>query len=215
MIVSNTRLIEPLRPIVTSVMDATKDIPEDRVAVLSDALDSLRSYWGKHEDIKLTFICTHNSRRSHLSQVWAQVAACYFGVDQKTVSTFSGGTEATACNPRTVRAFRRAGFSVVQMDQSDNPRYFIQFAEESTPLKLFSKVYDQDGNPTEGYAAFMTCDHADQNCPIVRGAAARISLPFIDPKESDGTERESETYFSRLQEIGRDIFWIFSRLEQK
>ena len=30
--------------------------------------------------IKLHFICTHNSRRSHLSQIWAQAMAAYYKV---------------------------------------------------------------------------------------------------------------------------------------
>ena len=33
------------------------------------------------EGVRVLFICTHNSRRSHNSQIWAQVAAYYYGFD--------------------------------------------------------------------------------------------------------------------------------------
>ena len=46
--------------------------------------------------IQLMFVCTHNSRRSHISQQRAQASAAYLNVDN--VQTFSGGTEATAFN---------------------------------------------------------------------------------------------------------------------
>jgi arsenate reductase len=37
----------------------------------------------------------------------------------------------------------------------------------------------------------MTCSEADKNCPIVLGALDRISLPYNDPKEADGTPEEA------------------------
>ena len=53
-------------------------------------------------------ICTHNSRRSHLGQLWLAIGADFFELPQ--LETFSGGTEATAFNPRAVAALHRVGF---------------------------------------------------------------------------------------------------------
>lgn len=49
-------------------------------------------------------ICTHNSRRSHLSQLWAQVASFHFGIDQ--VAVYSAGTQARAIYPMILETLR-------------------------------------------------------------------------------------------------------------
>jgi len=156
----------------------------------------------------LNFICTHNSRRSHISQIWAQAAATYYGVEN--IHCYSGGTEATAFNPRAVKAMNDVGFNIIKTDDTENPRYEVRFSETQDPLIAFSKVYSDAFNPARGYAAVMTCSHADENCPLVIGAEVRISLPFNDPKEFDGTPMESEKYHERVLEIGREISYAFS-----
>jgi arsenate reductase len=193
-------------------------IPEDdgRRAILEAAARSLSN---AAEDMStplpVTFICTHNSRRSHLAQVMAQVAADFFKDDGGLpITAFSGGTEATACNPRTVRALRRAGFPVVDMSGGDNPVYLLQYAENVLPMNLFSKVFDRAGNPVEKHVAVMTCDRADADCPVVPGATARISLPYVDPKAADDTPGEASVYDQRLHEIGREMFFLFRRIAE-
>jgi hypothetical protein len=162
---------------------------------------------------RLTFICTHNSRRSHLSQIWAQTAAAFYGIPG--VETYSGGTEATACNPRTVKALRRAGFSVVNpTPEKGNPRYLVQYAEEAPPLEAFSKVYDQGGNPDSEFAAVMTCSDADHACPMVRGCESRFAVPYIDPKVADDTAAESATYDERSEQIAREMLYLMSQVER-
>jgi protein-tyrosine-phosphatase len=168
-----------------------------------------RTRSGKPAD--LTFICTHNSRRSHLSQLWAQTAAYYFGIDG--VATYSGGTEATAFNPRAVAAIERAGFVVEKVDEKDNPIYTVRYADQAAAMECFSKVYDQEPNPKEGFAAIMTCSAADEACPIVSGAAERIAIPFDDPKAFDGTDQEAEKYDERCLQIAREMLFAFSQVE--
>lgn len=129
--------------------------------------------------VNLTFICTHNSRRSHMSQIWAAVAAFCYGVDG--VVAFSGGTEATAFNPRAVAAMERAGFHV-QNPGGENPHYLVSFSEKSPALECFSKTFDDPFNPKQHFAAVMTCSEADKNCPLVPGASGRISIPIRIPK---------------------------------
>ena len=212
---SELLLLENLHPVLMDLQKEWKPNDPNRLQLLNTVVNKLTNYFESVDSAQLTFICTHNSRRSHLSQIWAQVASEYFSLNGVGVTTYSGGTEATACNPRTVNALRRAGFSVVQSTKNNNPIYLLQYADNRLPMKLFSKVYDQDGNPNTGYAAVMTCDHADQNCPIVRGCMTRVSFPFVDPKIADDTPEESQTYDDRLKEIGREIFYVFRNLEMK
>lgn len=175
-------------------------------------LDSL-SGWLREEEkkggpIRLVFICTHNSRRSHFGQVWSAVAARKFG--WKNVETFSGGTEATACNPRSVAAFQRAGLKV-ENPGGENPRYLVKMGEELPPLVCFSKKFSDPFNPQSAFAAVMTCTQADRACPIVPGASYRISIPYEDPKVSDGTPQEAATYDARCRQIAAEMMYVFSR----
>jgi len=183
-------------------------IPDNRKAILVQLAAFVRQKSADHQPALLNFICTHNSRRSHLSQLWAQAAAHYYNV--KNVKCFSGGTEATAFNPRAVNAMAEVGFQITTTDASANPKYEVRFSDSAPAVTAFSKVYSDSFNPATGFAAIMTCSHADENCPIVFGAEKRISLPFDDPKDFDGTDQEAVKYYERVLEIGREICFAFS-----
>jgi len=159
---------------------------------------------------RLTFICTHNSRRSQLAQVWAKTAAEYFGVP--AVETYSGGIEATAFDARAAAALARSGFRVEVRSEGENPVYVVRYAAHTPPVECFSKVYGQPPNPVRGFCAVMTCSSADEACPIVAGAAARISLPYQDPKDFDGTDQEGAAYEDRCRQIAREMLAAFSRV---
>jgi arsenate reductase len=73
-------------------------VPKDRNDVLLTLVEYIQNKVNANEEIRLNFICTHNSRRSHLSQIWAQTMAFHFGI--KNVFCYSGGTEATAMFPK-------------------------------------------------------------------------------------------------------------------
>jgi protein-tyrosine-phosphatase len=165
------------------------------------------------EQVELTFICTHNSRRSHMAQIWAQTAAAYYGVDH--VISYSGGVEVTAFNPRAVKALEDVGFKISKKSESSNPNYEVSFSNDAMPIKAFSKKYDAEGNPKQGFAAVMTCSQADKQCPIVSGSIARISIPYEDPKQADGTPQESAVYKERVEQIGREITYAFSLVTSK
>ncbi|GJQ61677.1 MAG: arsenate reductase [Melioribacteraceae bacterium] len=187
-------------------------IPEGRKNILSQIIDYITKHQSR-ETINLNFICTHNSRRSIISQIWAQVAAYYYGVDK--IVTWSGGTEATAFNPRAVKAIRSTGVSIKQTSDSENPRYQVEFAREIEPLVVFSKKYNDPFNPQSEFCAVMTCDSADEACPVVFGSDARVALTYKDPKEFDGTEKEAQMYAKRTFEIATEIFWMFSQIAEK
>lgn len=186
-------------------------IPEDRIPVIQSMVDYILGKIKSGEEIRLNFICTHNSRRSQFSQIWAQTAADYIGVK---AFCYSGGVEVTAFNERAVAAIRRDGFKVVQKGD-DNPVYFIFHGQEAEPIVTFSKVYDDPINPNSGFAAVMTCDHADENCPFIPGAEVRIPLRFEDPKAFDGTDLEEKMYTERSHQIGAELFLIFQKVKEK
>ncbi len=166
----------------------------------------------KHHDhlpIQLMYVCTHNSRRSHFGQVWAAVAAAYYGVSN--VFTFSGGTEATAFNPNAIKALRAVGFVVEKQEESSNPEYKVSFGEHLNTT-CFSKVYNHTSNPSVGFAAIMTCSDAEQNCPFIPGAELRIAITYRDPKEFDGTEKEEAAYLERSEQIARECLFVFSQI---
>lgn len=185
-------------------------IPAERQDELRRLSGYVRSSLESTGVAKLTFICTHNSRRSHLSQIWAKVAADTFGLNG--VQTFSGGTEATAMNPRVVASLRRFGFQIdIDTAADPNPCYRVRYTNDSDPLECFSKVYDQPPNPQSAYCAIMTCSSADQACPFVPGCELRLPIRYEDPKISDDTPAESTVYDERSRQICREMLFAMAR----
>lgn len=191
-------------PEIKSFLDkaASVKITDERKLMLNQIVNYIKS----SNDPNLNFICTHNSRRSHLSQIWAQVFAHHYRIK---IATFSGGTEATAFHPNAVAALKRAGFEITAGEGS-NPKYSVSFSEDTDPMICFSKTFDDPINPQSDFAAVMTCSEADADCPLVPGASARIKLFYEDPKVSDGTPEEAKTYDERCAEIASEMNYVFS-----
>lgn len=190
------------------VVPAMAAIPDERKASLDLIAAFIREQRDSSRTADLVFICTHNSRRSILSQVWAATAAASFGIEH--VRTFSGGTEATAFNPRAIEALRRAGFHVA-VPKGENPRCTVAISKERGTEPCWSKRYDDHANPQQGFCAVMTCSDADRNCPIVHGAMDRISLPYRDPKEADGTPEETARYDERCLQIAAEMWYVMQQ----
>ncbi|MCB0766815.1 MAG: protein-tyrosine-phosphatase [Flavobacteriales bacterium] len=193
------------------VIPAMAEIPFDRKESLDLIAAFVKDRKAEGATADLTFICTHNSRRSILGQVWAATAACAFGLDH--VRTFSGGTEATAFNPRAIEALRRAGFHVA-VPKGDNPRCTVAISKERATEPCWSKRYNDPANPQRDFCAVMTCSEADKNCPIVFGALDRISLPYQDPKEADGTPEEAARYDERCLQIAAEMWYVMQQSAQ-
>jgi arsenate reductase len=191
---------------------AVRDIPEKRKARLGEIASYVQDRAAANRRARLVFICSHNSRRSHMAQIWAQTAAAYHGV--ANVDTFSGGTEATAFDARAAAALERAGFRVDRNEGDRNPVYELRYGEESPVMEAYSKVYDADPNPRRDFCAVMTCSQADQACPVVRGASARVAIPYDDPKAFDDTEEESARYDERCRQISCEMFYLFGLIER-
>lgn len=189
-------------------------ITDERKVTLQRLAEYIAAKLSLSKPVELTFICTHNSRRSHLSQIWAAVAADYFGLDG--VKTYSGGTEATAFNPRAVAALRRCGLVVEAADpDASNPHYAVRVSESLLPQICFSKVFNEPPNPATGYCAVMTCSQADEACPLVMGCDLRIPVRYEDPKVADDTDQESERYDERSRQICREMLYLMSRVQTR
>ncbi|MBE2209065.1 MAG: protein-tyrosine-phosphatase [Saprospiraceae bacterium] len=180
-------------------------IPEARQQELTELGDYIAQKLQSGQVVKLTVICTHNSRRSHIGQLWLAAAAAYYGIEG--LAAFSGGTEATAFNPRAVAAMRRAGFDISGQEAEANPRYTALMGAGLPELVLFSKRYDDPENPQQGFAAIMVCSDADEACPFFPGAEKRFAIRYDDPKASDGTPQEAATYDERCRQIGREMLF--------
>ncbi|MBE8723410.1 low molecular weight phosphatase family protein [Flavobacterium hungaricum] len=187
-------------------------ISEERKTILQPLVDYIQNKVDNKLPIRLNLICTHNSRRSHLSQVWAQTAATHYNV--QNVSCYSGGTEATALFPMVAETLQRNGFNIKTISEGQNPVYSIKFSANELPLIGFSKTYDDDFNPESEFVAIMTCSQADGGCPFIAGAEKRIPITFEDPKVSDGTAQQKEVYLERSLQIGTEMFYVFSQIKQ-
>lgn len=210
---SHASLLPPLRPYVDEVAGELDTIPKERKVLLAEIAATMAVRLERGAEANLTFICTQNSRRSHMSQIWAQTAAYYYGLDR--VHAYSGGTQATACNCRTVAAMRGAGFAIQDATTGDNPVYLVRYADDRPPLRSYSKLYNADANPKRGFIALMTCSAADKSCPVVKGALARYAIHYVDPKLCDDTPTETAAYNERCREIAREMFYLMAEVRRR
>lgn len=202
-------LFSPLLEVIRN-LDPT-EIPEVRKKDLTVLIDFIQKKVSLKEKVNLNFICTHNSRRSHLSQAWAQAISTYF--DIPGVHCYSGGTEATALFPMAVRTLEEAGFQICRISETLNPVYSLKFAPNEPPVIGFSKAFDHPFNPERNYAAIMTCSQADAECPFIPGAEKRIPLPFDDPKAFDNTPEQADKYKERSMQIATELYHVFSKIQ--
>jgi arsenate reductase (thioredoxin) len=189
-----------------------QEITIERKTILQPLVAFIQKKVNEQTAIRLNLICTHNSRRSHLAQIWAQTASAYY--DVKNVFCYSGGTEATAMFPMVAKTLENQGFKIKTIAETNNPIYSVKYAENEHPVICFSKKYDDDFNPSTEFAAIMTCSQADGGCPFIAGAENRIPITFNDPKEFDNTPLQAEKYLERSIQIATEMFYVFSQIKQ-
>jgi arsenate reductase len=186
-------------------------VSKERQEVLQPLIDFIQAKSTRNNPIRLNFICTHNSRRSHLSQVWAQVMAFHFNIKQ--VAVYSGGTEATALFPKVAETLINLGFNIEKLTEESNPIYSIKFSDNELPLIGFSKKHDANFNPNNEFCAILTCSSADVGCPFISGAEKRIPITFEDPKAFDNTDLQTEKYLERCLDIATEMKYVFSKIK--
>lgn len=204
---------KPLKKYMDELAKGFDSITEDRKNSLKEIGEFILWKKQQHQRADLTFICTSNSRRSHFAQIWMHTAAMYYGLD--SISTFSGGTEATEPNKRIITALQRAGFTITRSDTVYNTPYQISIGTNIASWSIFSKKYDNTANPQQGFCAVMICSEADKSCPIVPGADERIGLPFLDPKRFDGMNIEAAEYDKTCRLIATEIFFVADYVKKK
>jgi arsenate reductase len=202
-------LFPPLQKTIASLN--TVDISASRKDILQVLIDFIQDKVDRKEAILLNFICTHNSRRSHLSQIWAQTMGAYFKVNN--LFCYSAGTEATAVYPVILATLKTSGFEMESLSQGVNPIYALKYGPNGTPIIAFSKTLDHSFNPTEGFAAIMTCSQADNNCPFIVGADKRIPLTYEDPKLFDDTPEQAQKYAERSHQIAVEMKYVFAQIK--
>lgn len=185
-------------------------VTEERKEILQPLIDYIQLKIDNNEAVNLNFICTHNSRRSHLSQVWAQTMAFHYSVNN--VNCYSGGTEATALFSKVAVTLQNQGFQIQKLSDESNPLYAIKYSENEHPIICFSKTFDDEFNPRLNFAAIMTCTSADEGCPFIAGAEKRIPIRYNDPKMFDGTEQMDSKYLERSIEIASEMNYVFSKI---
>jgi arsenate reductase len=185
-------------------------IDENRKQLLKSIAFFIAKEMELNKKINLNFICTHNSRRSQLAQVWSSYAANFFKFSE--VKSFSGGTAITAFYRNTVKTLQEVGFTFQLSEFShQNPVYAINYKNGINPIIGFSKLYDDNYNK-KPFIAITTCDSADEKCPFIPEAIERFHLPFNDPKTFDNTLYQSEKYLETNKQIAGEIHFIFKTI---
>lgn len=202
-------MFEQIHSNLSSLTANFDSIPQKRKELLETIANYIRSKKDKNEAINLMFVCTHNSRRSHFGQIAAALAADFYGI--KNVHVFSGGTEATAFNPNAIKAVEQFGLKTKKISDGSNPHYEVYFSDNNKTI-CFSKVYNNDFNPNKNFAAIMTCGDAEENCPFIPRVELRIATTYEDPKRSDGTLLQEQTYLERFKQITTEVLYAFSRI---
>lgn len=187
-------------------------VSPERQEILQPLIDFIQSKVSQGKTIRLNFICTHNSRRSHLSQIWAQTMAFHFGVND--LFCYSGGTEATAMFSKVAETLTNQGFAILKLSQESNPVYAVKYNENEPAIICFSKKFDDDFNPIREFTAIMTCSSADEGCPFIAGADVRLPIRYDDPKAFDGTDLMNAKYAERSLEIASEMYFVFSKIAQ-
>lgn len=183
----------------------------ERKNVLQPLVDFIQNKVSNNQIINLNFICTHNSRRSHLAQIWAQVAAAHFNLPN--VNCFSGGTEETTLNINIIETIQNQGFTINLLNNNFNSIYAIKFNENCMPIIGFSKKHNHVFNPKSNFAAVMTCSEADGGCPFIAGAEKRIAITYQDPKVFDESPNVAEAYKNTSLQIATEMFYVFSKIQ--
>ena len=187
-------------------------ISSTRLELLKSIAYFITSELKKDKKVNLNFICTHNSRRSQLAQVWSHFSAHYYKI--KNVESFSGGAAVTAFYRNTVKTLQEVGFQIQISEFSHrNPEYVITYKDCTNPIIGFSKLYDNDFN-NKPYIAITTCSNTDENCPFIPDAINRFHVPFNDPKKFDNSLYQAEKYLEANNQIAGEIHYIYKLIKK-
>jgi prepilin-type N-terminal cleavage/methylation domain-containing protein len=224
---SRTRLLPRVREHADFLTTSFDLIDEPHRLAGGKVADWIAKSYRPGQPLDVIVVCTGNSRRSILGATMGNVAAAYYGMPE--VRFHSGGTAPTAFNARTVATLRGIGVEVEPTGkeaargepQTANPVYRVRWGSPgetggpSFEATEFSKQFGDPANPQQGFAALMVCGEADAACPFVKGAAVRVSMPYLDPKIYDGGAFESAKYAERRDDMGRLMLAAMMQARQR
>jgi len=224
---SRERLLPKIRSHVDALTTSFDLIDETHRQAGEKLVDWIVKNFRTGQPLDVITVCTGNSRRSILGATMGNIAGAYYGMPE--IRFHSGGTEPTAFNPRTVTALEKIGVEIEttgkeaarKEPRTSNPVYRVRWGSPGGPdgrsfeTTEFSKHYDDASNPQQGFAALMVCGEADAACPFVKGAALRVSMPYLDPKIYDGGVYEAAKYAERRDDMGRLLLSVMMRARQR
>jgi arsenate reductase len=189
----------------------TLKLDKNRRQLLTSIAQFIAEEIKANKKVNLNYICTHNSRRSQLAQVWSSYACNYFKLSE--VNSFSGGTAITAFYRNTVKTLQEVGFNFQIVEFShQNPVYAINYKNCINPIIGYSKLYDDEYNK-KPFIAITTCSNAEENCPFIPDTIERFHLPFNDPKSFDNSLNQAEKYMETNKQIAGEIHFIFEKIK--
>ena len=186
-------------------------LEKDRKDKLVELAQIIKINHEQQNTVKITFICTHNSRRSQFSQIWAYISSLYFKLD--FIKPFSGGTEIDTVNLNVINSLINTGLKI-EKTLRGKAIYQLKSFKKDKGINLYSKVYNSKLNPSEHFIAIMTCSDADQMCPVIKGAYKKISLPYSDPRVADNTILEKEVYNQTCSIIAKEMFYLMKQVKK-
>ena len=172
-------------------------VETDRRLRLDAIASYVRSKVRQQRAASLLFLGRHNSRRSHLAQVWAQTVAawCEVGV----VISYSAGVQPTRLAPAAVDALRRAGF-VVDLGQ-DPSTAKVSFRADAPPMICYAKDYEALQVPQRNWCAVSVDAGVAAGFPALDEAEERVVLPLEDPDDDALCAR-----------VARDLLYAFTQV---
>ncbi len=145
----------------------------------------------------IVFLCTHNSRRSQLCQIWGSILSKIYKID---LNFHSAGSEKTEVHKNIFYCLSNAGVKV-----GDNKIHF-----EDLTINLRSKRLGEI--KAKKFIAIMTCSDAEKSCPTDPRSIKNIKIIYEDPKIFDNSEREKEEYYKTSKSIAEDLNYIIKKL---
>ena len=190
-----------------SLPDEFVNVPDSTGKNLREAGTYIIDQLNNGQLTSISFVCEHNSRKSHLGQIWTEMATLYYGIDN--VKCYSGGTTPTHVNQRIIKALENTGFHISEKGIAGNgPKYHLGFGRPSQGFEIFSKRYDHPMNPDTNYMAISLCYNPEECCPISYGADQQLTIPYEDLQPFDNTPLETDMYDRQCRQIARDMFFM-------
>ena len=154
-------------------------LDDQRTALLQTIAKSIIQLISEKRKINLNFICTHNSRRSQLAQVWSSYASSYFKLNK--IESFSGGTEVSAFFRNTVKTLQEVGFIFQLIEFShQNPYYSISSHQHVKPIIGFSKLVEHEINKKRyDDSELYCCSGIGGYCVIISPTNSTILASFF------------------------------------